>query len=212
MKHHFSTALALVCVVLVISVVMMKRGADAQHETDAGTITDFSNRLDSAQVQIAFCTGTMLTLSNRLDDSRVALLTFSNQLMETESTIALDAEQITNLTRQVVVLESENQMLQTSEQRVVDLTNQIASLTQQIAMTGNNLAKANKDYALLENRLRRDVAERLVLERKFYNLAALQAQVERLKTYPGGEVSAESIYAGLEVEVTSNTVRVIYPN
>jgi len=60
--------------------------------------------------------------------------------------------------------------------------------------------------------LRRDVAERAVVERKFYNLSELRAQMEKLKDYPGGEVSAESIYAGLDVEVTSNAVHIIAPN
>jgi chromosome segregation ATPase len=212
MKLYLPVALALVCIGLIISVVMMKRGADAQHEADAGTITDCSNRLDSAHTQIAFCIGTMLTLSNRLDESRSASLTFSNHLREAESALAFDAEQITNLTRRVAEVESENQTLQTASQRLMDLTNQMAGLSRQMALTETNLAQADKDYALLENRLRRDVAERLVVERKFYNLAELRAQMERLRTYPGGDVSAESIYAGLDVEVKSNTVHVISPN
>ena len=65
-----------------------------------------SNRLDVARMQIAFGKGTLLTLSNRLDDlsgrldaSQSAALAFSNQLMEAESAVALDAEQITNLNR-----------------------------------------------------------------------------------------------------------------
>jgi hypothetical protein len=213
MKHHLSAVFALACTVLVISLIVIKRGDNAQYENDAGAITDFSNRLDSAQIRIATCEGTMLTLSNRLDIYQSATLTLSNLLTEAGATIAFDADQITNLTRQVAELKSENQTLQTTlDQRVMDLTNQMAGLTSQIALTGTNLAQANRDYALLENRLRRDVAERLVVERKFYNLPELQAQIERLKTYPGGDVSAESIYAGLDVEVTSNAVHVIAPN
>jgi len=212
MKHYLPAALALTCTLLVISLVVMKRGDTVQHEKDAGRIADFSNRLESAQIHIAFYKGTVLTLSNRLDAYQSASVTLSNLLIEAESTIALDAEQITNLNRQVAALESENQTLQTSGRRVGDLTNQVAGLTGQIASTEASLDQANIDYALLENRLRRDVAERVVVERKFYNLSALQAQIERLKTYPGGEVSAGSIYAGLDVEVTSNAVHVIAPN
>ena len=209
MKHYLSTALALACTVLVISLFVMKRGDNAQHESYAGAITDFSNQLASVKVQVATYNGTLITLSNSLDESQSVSLTLSNHLAEAESTIALDTEQITNLNRQVAEVELENQALR---QHAMDLTNQMAGLTSQIALTGTNLAQANKDHALLENRLRRDVAERLVVERKFYNLSALQAQMERLKTYPGGEVSAESIYAGLDVEVKSNAVHVISPN
>jgi chromosome segregation ATPase len=209
MKHLFSTALAVVCLALVISLVVTKRGDNAQRESNAGAITVFSNQLASVKVQVAAYNGTLITLSNSLDESRSVALTFSNHLAEAESTIARDTEQITHLARQVAEVESANQALR---QHAMDLTNQMAGLTSQIALTGTNLEQANKDYALLENRLRRDVAERLVVERKFYNLSALQAQMERLKTYPGGEVSAESIYAGLDVEVTSNAVHVISRN
>ena len=111
MKQYLSTALALVCTVLVVSLIVMKRGDNAQHEIDAGAIADFSNRLDSAQAQIATGIGTMLTLSNRLDESQSAALTFSNHLTEAESAIVLDAEQMTNLNRRVAEVESENQTL-----------------------------------------------------------------------------------------------------
>jgi chromosome segregation ATPase len=209
MKHYFSTVLTLVCVVLVIALIVIKRGDNAQHENDAGALADFSNRLDSAQTQVAFGTGTILTLSNRLDESQSASLTFSNQLVEAESTIALATEQVTNLTRQVAEVESENQ---TFGRRVMDLTNQMAGLTSQIALTGASLAQANQDYALLENRLRRDVAERIVVERKFNNPSKLQAQMQYLKEHPAEVISADSIYAGLEVEVKSNEFHVISPN
>ena len=53
MKQYLSTVLALVCTVLVISLIVMKRGDNAQHENDAGAIAGFSNQLTSAQAQIA---------------------------------------------------------------------------------------------------------------------------------------------------------------
>jgi chromosome segregation ATPase len=185
----------------------MKRGDNAQHDNDAGAIADFSNRLDSAQMQIATGKGTMLALSNRLDESRSASLTFSNHLIEAESAIVLDTEQITNLNRRVAEVESENQTL---GRRAMDLTNQVAGLTGRINLTGANLDQANKDYALLENRLRRDVAGRTVVERKFNNPLELQAQMQKLKKNPAEAISAGSIYAGLDVEVKSNgTLHVI---
>ena len=210
MKRYLSTILALVCIVLVISLIVMKRGDSAQHENDAGAIAGFSNQLTSAQGQIASGNGTILTLSNRLDESRSASLTFSNHLVEAESAIVLDAEQITNLNQQVAELESENQTL---GRRVMDLTNQMAGLTGQITLTGASLNQANTNYALLENRLRRDVAERIVVERKFNNLLELQAQMQKLKKNPAEAISSESIYAGLGVEVKSNgTLHVISPD
>jgi chromosome segregation ATPase len=134
-------------------------------------------------------------------------LTFSNHLIEAESIIVLDTEQITNLNQQVAELESENQTL---GRRVMDLTNQMATLTGQITLTGASLDQAKTNYALLENRLRRDVAERTVVERKFNNLLELHAQMQKLKKNPAEAISSESIYAGLDVEVKSNgTLHVI---
>src|ERR1017187_7455139 len=151
MKHYLSLALALAFIALVIAFIVMKRGDYARHETDAGAIADYSNRLDTAQIQIATGRGTMLTLSNSLDECRSASLTFSNRLVEAESAVVLGMQQITNLNRRVAEVESENQTLQTLGQRVMDLTNQVAGLTAQIALAGTNLDEANKDYALLEN-------------------------------------------------------------
>jgi chromosome segregation ATPase len=188
----------------------MKRGDNARHENDAGAIAGFSNQLTSAQVQIASCNGTILTLSNRFDESRSVSLSFSNHLIEAESTIVLDTEQITNLNQHIAEMESENQTL---GRRVMDLTNQMASLTGQITLTGASLDQANTNYAHLENRLRRDVAERIIVERKFNNLLELQAQMQKLKKNPAEVISSESIYAGLGVEVKSNgTFHVISPD
>jgi chromosome segregation ATPase len=209
MKHYLPIVLAIACTALVISLVVIKRGDNAQHENDAGALASCSNQLTLAQAQIVGCNEMILALSNRLDQSQSATLTFSNQLMEAESNLVLASEQITNLTRQVAEVESENQ---TFGQRVMDLTNQMAGLTRQIALTGASLDEANTNYTLLENRLRRDVAERTVVERKFNNPSELQAQMQYLKKHPAEVISADSIYAGLEVEVKSNTFHVLSPN
>jgi len=210
MKQYLSIVLALASTVLVISLFVIKRGDNAQHENDASAIAGFSNQLTSAQTQIAAGNETILVFSNSLDESRSASLTFSNHLIEAESAIVLDTEQITNLNRRVAEMESENQTL---GRRVMDLTNQMAGLTGQIASNEAGLNQANIDHALLENRLRRDVAERIVVERKFNNPLELQAQMQKLKKNPAGVISADSIYAGLDVEVKSNgTLHVISRN
>jgi len=56
------------------------------------------------------------------------------------------------------------------------------------------------------------VAERVVVERKFNNPPELKAQLENLKQNPAGVISAEGIYAGLDVEVKSNSFHVISPD
>jgi septal ring factor EnvC (AmiA/AmiB activator) len=214
MKQYLSIVLTSACAVLVISLIVVKSGDNTQHNNDAGVIADYSNRLDSAQTEIAFGNGRILTLSNSLDESWSAALTFSNHLVEAQSTVARDAEQITSLNQRVASAESDNQTL---TRRVTDLTgqltNQVASLTQQLTSAKTGLDQASANYVFLENRLRRDVAERLVMQRKFYNLSEITAQMERLKedTYVP-QISEQSIYAGLDVEVQSNSVYVISPN
>ena len=207
MKYLLS-AFALVCIVVVISLVMVKRNDEAQHENDAGALAGCSNQLTLAQAQITGCNEMLLALSNRLEESESASFASSNRLTEAESNLVLDTQRITNLTPGVAAVESEKQAL---DQRVMDLTNQTAGLTRQIASNQVSLEQAYKDYALLENRLRRDVAGRLVVERKFNNPSELQAQLQNLKKHPAGVISAESIYAGLDVEVISNAFHVISP-
>ena len=213
MKPYLSKALVGVSILLAVGLAATKWSDNAQLDTAAGTITDFSNRLDTAQAQIAVRDGSLLILSNSLAECTSASLALSNRLTEAQSTVALQTGQITSLNQQVAAAATENQTL---SQQVMDLTNQMTSqitaLTSQIALTETNLAQANKDHVLLENRFRIDVAERVVVERKFNNPSELRAQMQYLKENPAEVVSAASIYAGLDVEVKSNTFHVISPN
>jgi chromosome segregation ATPase len=213
MKNYLPMVLALACAVLVVSMVVMKRDDNAQHESDAGAFADVSNRLESARMQVAGCEGTLVTLSNTLNESQLASLTFSNQLMDAQSAIARDAEQITSLTRQLAAVESEKQTL---DQSIVDLnsqmTNQVAALMSQLASTQTNLNQLTKGCVLLEDRFRRDVAERVVAERKFNNLSELQAQMKYLEKNPAKVITAEGILAGLDIVVKSNAFYVYSPD
>jgi chromosome segregation ATPase len=213
MKSPWSIALTLTCVVLVIASAAVKHVDNTRHDANLGAITDFSNRLESAQLQIATGKGAWVILSNRLDEIASTSAAFSNQLQEAGGKLARDVEQIVSLNRQVADLKSENQARQSIlNQRVAELTNQLASLMEQYSLARSNLDQVNADYKLLDNRLRRDVAERLVLERKFNNPAELKQRLDYLKFYPAQVVTADSIYAGLDVEVKSNQARVIAPN
>jgi chromosome segregation ATPase len=205
MKSYLSKALVVVSILLAVGLAATKWSDNAQLDTAATTINDYSNRLDTAQGQILVRDGALLTLSNTL---AATSLTFSNQLMEAQSTAALQTEQITNLNRQVAATAAENQAL---GQSVMDLTNQLAALTSQnahteasLAQANTNLVQAGKDYAQWEDRFRRDVAERIVVERKFNSLPELESQLEQLKQFPVGVISAHDIYAGLDVVVNGD--------
>ena len=214
MKHLLAVILGLVCVALAISLFVSKSNDNAQHEKDAEAITSASNLLSSAQAEVAACKGKMNTLSNRLETCQSASLTFSNELIEAKSAYATAKEdlnrQINDLNRRITQSESEKQA---SSQHIADMANQIAELTNQVASAQASLLQVNKDYALLENRFRRDVAERVIAERKFNNRTELKAQLENLQWNPAKEISEDRIREGLNVVVgKSNLCYVIAPD
>ena len=216
MKHLLSVILGLLCLGLAVSLFVSKRNNDAQQEKDAEAITSASNLLSSCQTEVAAFNGEVIILSNRLETCQSTSLTFSNQLIEAKSELAAAKEgldrQITDLNRQITrqntQLETEKQA---SSQRTADLTHQIDELTNQIASARASLLQANKDYVLLDNRFRRDVAERVMVERKFNNRTELKTQIEYLLWNPTKEISEDSIREGLNVVVQSNLCYVIAP-
>jgi chromosome segregation ATPase len=217
MKPYWTTALALLCTLLVVCLVVVKLGARAQHEKDADALADCSNRWDAAQTKIAIFAGRITAFSNDLAGCQSAGLVLSNEWITARSNLTVATQQLTNLNQQVAAVSAENQA---RVQRIADLTNQVAGLTHQLALTEASLAathqalaQARQDYGRLEDRLRQDVAERLIVERRFNNQAALEAQLDLLKKQPVWGISATDIFAGLNVEVRSNgTFRVISPD
>jgi predicted nucleic acid-binding Zn-ribbon protein len=213
MKHLSTVILGLLCLGLAVSLFVSKRNNDAQHEKDAETITSVSNLLASSQTEVAASKGEVITLSNRLETCQSASLAFSNEVIEAKSTLATAKEslerQITDLNRQITQMETKTRA---SNQSIADLTHLNAQLTNQIASAQASLLQANKDYVLLENRFRRDVAERVIVERKFNNRKELKAQLEYLYWNPSKEISEDRIREGLNVVVgKSNLCYVIAP-
>jgi predicted nucleic acid-binding Zn-ribbon protein len=217
MKYLPSLVLGLLCAGLAAALFVTKRNNDSQLEKDAQVITGTSNLLASCQTEFADLKGKAIILSNRLQACHSTSLTFSNELMEARSVLATTKEgldrQITDLNQQISQERTQSETeKQASMQRFANLTNQIAELTNQIASAKASLLEANKDYALLENRFRRDVAERILVERKFNNRAELKAQLEHLLKKPSMEISEDRIREGLNVVVgRSNLWYVIAP-
>ena len=217
MKQLPSIILGLVCLGLVVYLYVTKQNNDAQHEKDAEAITNSSNLLSSCQMEVAASKENALTLSNSLESCQSTSLRFSNDLVEAKSALATTKEgldqQITDLNRQITrqTRQSETEK-QTSSQQIADLNHQVTELINQIASTHASLIQANKDYVLLENRFRRDVAERVIVERKFNNRTELKAQLEYLLWNSSGEISEDRIREGLNVVVgRSNLCYVIAP-
>jgi chromosome segregation ATPase len=217
MKTYSIIALAVVSVVLAVVLFTTRNADNAQLAAATGAIVDFSNRLDTAEMHVSERNGSLIILSNILAECQSASAAVSNRLTEAQSTLALNAEQIAKLTRQVAAANTENQAL---NQRVLGLTNQVAGISGQLAQTqvsltrtNQDLVQAGKDYALLENRFRRDVAERVLVEHKFNTYAIVKAQLKKLYSNSVPYSTPESIYAGLNVEVKSNgECHVIWPD
>ncbi|HEV2694966.1 MAG TPA: hypothetical protein VG347_18880 [Verrucomicrobiae bacterium] len=218
MKSYLSIVLIVVCVLLAVALVVTKRSDRAALDAAAASVTDFSNRLDEAHVAMTDEARTIITLSNSLAEASSSALTISNQLVSAQAINVSQLEQLTGLNRQVTEAAASVQALNAD---LLATTNQLTALQSQISVAQASLTQTNADlvdlrqqYALLQNRFQRDVAERLVTERKFSNPEALQAQLVRLKSWGGAfDVTADKIYAGLDVEVRSNGVaHVITPN
>jgi chromosome segregation ATPase len=217
MKSILLVILGIVSLGLAVTLFLTKQSDNAQRTTDGAAILDLSNELSTAQAQFAANSDTIITLSNSLAQAQSGSLTLSNQLADSQSALGRDADQIASLNTKVVEIETTNQVV---NQRATALAGQVTALTQQLSLTQTNLAsvnealaEANDQYSLLENRFRINVAERVVMQRKFYNRRELQKQLDSLKNFPSVEVSEDMIYAGLDVEVRSNgTFHVIKPN
>ena len=217
MKSILLVILGIVSLGLAVTLYLTKQSDSAQHTTDGAAILDLSNELSTAQAQFAANSDTIITLSNSLAQAQSGSLTLSNQLADAQSSLSSNADQIASLNTKVAEIETTNQVV---NQRATALADQVTALTQQLSLTQTNLAgvnealaQANDQYSLLENRFRINVAERVVMQRKFYNQHELQRQLDSLKNFPSVEVSDDMIYAGLDVEVRSNgTFHVIKPN
>jgi chromosome segregation ATPase len=217
MKTILLVILGIVSLGLAVTLYLTKQSDNAQRTTDGAAILDLSNELSTAQAQFAANSDTIITLSNSLAQAQSGSLVLSNQLADSQSALGRDADQIAGLNTQVAEIETTNQVV---NQHATALAGQVTALTQQLSLTQTNLAsvnealaQANDQYSLLENRFRINVAERVVMQRKFYNQHELQKQLDSLKNFPSVEVSEDMIYAGLDVEVRSNgTFHVIKPN
>lgn len=216
MKHLPTVILGLVCLGLAAFLIVSKQNSNAEHEKDTDALASTSNLLSSSEMEVAGFKGKAFILSNSFETCQSTSLRFSNELIEAKLALATAKEgleqQITDLNRQITqqTTQSETEK-QASSRRMADLTRQIGELTNETASAQASLGQANRDYVLLENRFRRDVAERLIVERKFYNRAELKAQMEYLLWNSTNEISEDRIREGLDVVVKSNLCYVIAP-
>jgi len=189
--------LAVACIGLAVALVVFKHQADAQQTASANTIGEFSNQITEATARIEDLDQRNLILSNNLATTRQTSLTVSNQLSEqlteTAGTLAATAaslqgaqQQISNLNERVSSLDESNADLeaqnQALDQRASLLSKTIADMDAQISLTRAKLATSETNNAFLDAELKRQIAERDELQRKFDDLTVVRTQLRKLQS------------------------------
>jgi peptidoglycan hydrolase CwlO-like protein len=170
---------------LLVALFVTKKQADDLHVKDTSTILQFSNDLDTANINLNDLRQVNLMLTNDLASTREVLDATSNSLAQTSSQLAdakteieNDQNQITNLNGRIGDLETQNKVL---DDRATVLSNNIASLNDQIAATQQQLAAAQTNNAFLSAELQKQMAQKAELERKFNDIDDVRAQVKKLR-------------------------------
>ena len=170
--------LVVVCVGMVVGLIVEKNHADTQQKRDSDIILEFSNQLASANMNLDGLRQVNLILTNDLVAAQQTLTVLSNQYVATSVSLSNTTTALKTAQDQIADLESQNQAL---DQQVVNMTNTINNLSAQIAGTQMKLVESETNNAFLESELKRQVAERAELERKFNNLSQVRAQVRKLR-------------------------------
>jgi chromosome segregation ATPase len=179
------TILAVACIGFAVALVVLKHQADAQQTASANTISEFSNQIVKANIHIEDLSQVNLSLNNDLATNREISLALSNQLVEAAAALATTTvslqdsqRQVTNLNTRIADLEAQNLEL---DQRANSLSNTIADLNTQITATQMKLSTSETNNAFLDAELKRQLAQKAELERKFNDLAEVRTQVRKLR-------------------------------
>lgn len=177
--------LAVVSIGLLIALLATKKSAEGQRNKDVSAILDFSNQLDSANINLNDLRQVNLMLTNDVSALQQVAETLSNNLQATASTLsttkaslATAEGQIVNLNGRITDLEAQNKAL---DERGAELTNRLAELDALIAVTQRKLASSETDNAFLTAELQKQLAQKAELERKFNDLNVLRAQVKKMR-------------------------------
>lgn len=179
MKIRLGVAiLVVICAGMALALLLERNRADKQQQKDTDTISEFSNQLTTANINIDQLRQVNLILTNNFVAAQQSLTVLSNQYLATAVSLSNTTTALKTAQDQIADLESQNQAL---DQQVVNMTNTIGNLSAQIAATQLKLVESETNNAFLESELKRQVAERAELERKFNNLSTVRAQVRKLR-------------------------------
>ncbi len=177
--------LAVICVGLAVVLFTTKNRYQVQKEKDTDTIVSLSNYWERTQADLEEQKQVNQSLEADLARREEKLTVLTNELTSVSSTLAktevtLKAANadLARMESHIAGLEDQNAAL---DQQAITLNQAITNLTVEISDTQAKLASAEGDKAFLESELRRLMAEKAELEKKFNDLEILRAQVKQLK-------------------------------
>jgi chromosome segregation ATPase len=187
-KHLGNIILVVACIGLAAALIVIRNQEQEARTHNVHVVLDLSNSLTVAQNQVTNLNQVNLALSNNLSASQETSSTLSNQLTdaqaeltETKSVLVKTELQVTNLNDEVAVLDARRKDL---ERRTAELDRQRITLDKQIALTEVTLSQSRTNNLSLETELKKQVADRSVLERRFNDLSEVRAQLRKLKDNP----------------------------
>lgn len=186
MKTNIGIAiLAILCAVLAVMLVVRGKQAQTQIQADADRIASLSNQLVKVNYDLDDQRQVNATLERALEEHKAEIAKLTNEVGKLTTDIAKANDElltaraeIAKRDARIAELESQNQSL---DQQAAELSAAITNLNAQIAETRQKLAAAEGDKAFLESELKRLLAEKAELERKFNDLEVLRAQLKKLK-------------------------------
>lgn len=184
-----SAVLGLACLGLGVGWFLNHKQATEEHTQAVRRIDVLSNDLVTTTFKLNDQQKVNTTLLGDLSQRETDLSTFSNkwtfvsaELAKTEAEAKAAAEaarlELEKRDKQIAGLEGEKDAL---TQKMDSLTTEIGGLNGKIAETERKLAASEGDRELLQKELKRLLAEKAELERKFNDLAVLRDQVRKLK-------------------------------
>jgi chromosome segregation ATPase len=183
----------MISVGLGIALVMLNQKHVAERVQAQGKIVKLSNDVVSTQSRLDEQHVVNLTLesnlaavkvesSNKLASVEASLSQANSDLAQAREQAKAAAEtaanQLTERDKKIADLENQNQQL---DKTSIDLRSAISTLENQIAVTKKKLADSEGDRDVLQKELKRLMAQKADLERKFNDLALLKEQVRKLK-------------------------------
>ena len=184
--------LAVVCLGLVVALVLTKRTALQEKRKDVDTILFHSNQWEKTRADLEDHKQVIQNLEKDIETRKQELGELTNKytevtakysetaatLAKTEQSLKATQDEVAKRDAKITELEAETQSY---EQKSNELSVALTNLTVQIAETERKLAASEGNKAFLEKELQRLLTEKAELERQFNDLAALRAQVAKLK-------------------------------